>query len=142
MKLISQKFSFEKQPKKDYLCIDVAECVTSLMNASTSLHKLHLKVTGQGSYAAHKALQDYDKFHDFSDQLAESFQGAKGEILSYIERAPTTLNTTSEAISYLKQLKQSVNSLQSKLPYSEIVNDLDLVKSAINSILYKLQFLS
>ena len=39
----------------------VASCVTELMNAATSFHKLHLKVTGAGSYAAHKALNSlYD----------------------------------------------------------------------------------
>ena len=33
-----------------------AACVSELMNASTSFHKLHLKVTGVGSFAAHSAL--------------------------------------------------------------------------------------
>ncbi len=33
-----------------------AMLVQELMNASTSFHKLHLKVTGVGSYAQHKAL--------------------------------------------------------------------------------------
>jgi len=34
-----------------------------------------------------------------------------------------------------------VNNLQSKIPFSEIVNDLDTIKSTINSIKYKLLFL-
>ena len=33
-------------------------CVSELMNAATSFHKLHLKVSGAGAYAAHKALND------------------------------------------------------------------------------------
>ena len=34
-----------------------------------------------------------------------------------------------------------VNGLQAKMPYSEIVNDLDTIKSTINSARYKLTFL-
>jgi len=30
-------------------------CATEMMNAAISFHKLHLKVTGDGSFAAHKA---------------------------------------------------------------------------------------
>jgi len=33
-----------------------AACVSELMNAATSFHKMHLKITGLGSYAGHKAL--------------------------------------------------------------------------------------
>ncbi len=32
--------------------------VVELMNARTSFHKLHLQVTGDGSYAQHKALNE------------------------------------------------------------------------------------
>lgn len=50
----------------------VASCVTELMNAATSFHKLHLKVTGPGSYAAHKALNRlYDALPDHADTVAE-----------------------------------------------------------------------
>ena len=34
-----------------------------------------------------------------------------------------------------------VNSLQAKMPYSEIVNNLDTIKSTLNSGKYKLLFL-
>jgi hypothetical protein len=35
-----------------------------------------------------------------------------------------------------------VTNLQSQIPYSEIVNDLDNIKSTLNSAKYKLKFLS
>ena len=41
--------TFKESPKENLLCKEVAEVVTCLMNASISLHKLHLKVTGMGS---------------------------------------------------------------------------------------------
>jgi len=36
-----------------------AACATEMMNAATSFHRLHLKVTGDGSFAAHKALGEF-----------------------------------------------------------------------------------
>ena len=45
-------------------------CATEMMNAAISFHKLHLKVTGDGSYAAHKAI-DVDPFDEVSELFAE-----------------------------------------------------------------------
>jgi len=131
----------KKENKNESLCDEVSELVTCLMNASISLHKLHLKVTGQGSFAAHMALKIYEVFHDASDDLAEHFQGAYGELLKYKEVVPTTLNSPKEAISFLEDLKTEISDLQKILPYSEIINDLDIVKSEINGAKYKLTFL-
>lgn len=132
----------KKENKQESLCMEVAEVVTCLMNASISLHKLHLKVTGTGSYAAHNALSGYDKFHDFADDLSEGFSGAYGELLKFNEELPTTLNSPKDAISFLENLKKEVTDLQNKLPYSEIINQLDLIKEHCNGMKYKLMFLS
>ena len=119
-----------------------AACVTELMNAATSFHKLHLKVQGIGSYAAHKALNElYDAMPDHADDLAEGFQGASEKILIYKDVAPRVLDTVTEALSYIREMYSMVTSLQDKMPYSEIVNELDTVKSTLNSIKYKLLFL-
>lgn len=119
-----------------------AACVSELMNAATSFHKLHLKVTGAGSYAAHKALNDlYDALPGHADDLAEGFQGASEKLLSYSEVAPRKLESVSDGVEYLKEMTEMVTKLQAKMPYSEIVNDLDTVKSTINSAKYKLLFL-
>ena len=120
----------------------VSACVTELMNARTSIHKLHLKVTGEGSYAAHKALNKfYDALPGHADTLVEGYQGAAEKILSYSEVAPRTLDTVADGVSYLRDIYAMVNKLQGMLPYSEIVNNLDLVKDSINSTKYKLLFL-
>ena len=119
-----------------------AACVSELMNAATSFHKLHLKVTGTGSYAAHKALNDlYDALPGHADDLAEGFQGASEKLLSYGEAAPRKLDTVADGIDYLKDMCDMVCKLQDKMPYSEIVNDLDTIKSTMNSAKYKLLFL-
>jgi hypothetical protein len=120
----------------------VSACASELMNARTSIHKLHLKVTGEGSYAAHKALNKlYDALPDHADTLVEGYQGAAEKILSYTEVAPRTLDTVADGVNYLRDIYAMVNKLQGMLPYSEIVNNLDLVKDSINSTKYKLLFL-
>lgn len=120
----------------------VGACVTELMNAAVSFHKLHLKVQGVGSFASHKALNElYDALPDHADTLAEGFQGAAEKLLNYEDSAPRILNDVQDALSYLREVTSMVNGLQAITPYSEIVNDLDNVKSTINSIKYKLLFL-
>jgi DNA-binding ferritin-like protein len=120
----------------------VATCVSELMNASTSFHKLHLKVSGLGSYAQHKALNElYDALPGHADDLAEGFQGAAEKLLNYEDSAPRILNSVEEALSYMREICQMINSLQAVMPYTEIVNDLDTIKSTMNSIKYKLLFL-
>lgn len=119
-----------------------AACVSELMNGATSFHKLHLKVQGAGSYAAHKALNElYDALPGHADDLAEGYQGAAGKLLTYAEAVPRKLESVADAIGYLNDMTAMVNGLQAKMPYSEIVNDLDTIKSTINSARYKLTFL-
>jgi hypothetical protein len=120
----------------------VAACSSELMNAAVSFHKLHLKIKGDGSYAAHKALNEfYDGLHGHADTLIEGYQGASEKLLSYKETTPRILDTVSDAVAYLRDLSAVITKLQGMLPYSEIVNNLDLVKDSINSTKYKLIFL-
>tara|TARA_R110000822_G_scaffold1267_4_gene5696 strand:+ start:3697 stop:4149 length:453 start_codon:yes stop_codon:yes gene_type:complete len=119
-----------------------AACVSELMNAGTSFHKLHLKITGMGSYAAHKALNElYDAMPGHADDLAEGYQGASEKLLTYSEVGARTLDTVEDALVYLRDLTNMVNALQAKMPYTELVNSLDTVKDTINSGKYKLKFL-
>jgi hypothetical protein len=119
-----------------------ASCATEMMNAAISFHKLHLKVKGDGSYAAHKALGDfYEGLHGYADTLVEGYQGTTEKLLSYKEMPIRTLDTVADGVSYLRDLYNTINKLQGMLPYSEIVNNLDLVKDSINSTKYKLLFL-
>ena len=120
----------------------VAACAVEFMNARNSFHKLHLKVTGPGSYAAHIAIGDfYDGLPGHADTLVEGYQGVSEKILTLKDVAPRTLDDVSDGIAYLRDMYAMINKLQGMLPYSEIVNNLDLVKDAINSTKYKLLFL-
>lgn len=116
--------------------------ICELMNASVSFHKLHLKVTGMGSFAAHKALNElYDALPDFADSLAEGYQGAAEVILTYTDCAPRILNSVDEGIIYIRELYNMICSLQDIMCFSEIANELDNVKSTLASAKYKLLFL-
>jgi DNA-binding ferritin-like protein len=119
-----------------------AACVSELMNAATSFHKLHLKVTGAGSFAAHSALNTlYDELPEHADSLAEGYQGAAEVLLSYTDAAPKSLASVDEGLTYIREIIDMVSGLQAKMPYSELVNELDNVKSTLTSAKYKLLFL-
>jgi hypothetical protein len=120
----------------------VGACAVELMNARNSFHKLHLKVTGEGSYAAHIAIGDfYDGLVGHADTLVEGYQGTAEKILTLKDVTPRTLDTVADGVGYLRDLYAMITKLQGQLPYSEIVNNLDLIKDSINSTKYKLLFL-
>jgi DNA-binding ferritin-like protein len=123
--------------------ITVGGCVSEMMVAAISFHKLHLKVNGMGAYAAHVALNDlYDALPGHADALAEGYQGVTGILLSCPDDCyPRVLTTVQDAISYITELYNMINALQATIPYSEIVNDLDTAKSTLNTAKYKLTFL-
>jgi DNA-binding ferritin-like protein len=116
--------------------------VCELMNAAISFHKLHLKVTGVGSFASHKALNElYDALPGLVDGIAEGYQGAAEVILNYTDCAPRVLNTVDEAIQYIRELYNMICSLQDIMCFSEISNELDVIKTLLASTKYKLLFL-
>lgn len=120
----------------------VAELVNELMNARTSLHKFHLKIKGTGSYAGHVALNDtYDALPGHADQIAEQFQGAAERLLNIPDSTPVMVSSKEEALALVRDLKTCVDKTQAMMPYSEIVNDLDTIKSTVNTLKYKLLFL-
>lgn len=118
--------------------------VVEMFHASTKLHILHLTITGKGSFAAHKALQEiYEALISHADSIAEGYQGATMQILSYPEiNLSVKISSVEDAISYLKSLHDKITTVQKGVEFSEIVNDLDAAKSSINSAIYKLKFLS
>ena len=134
--------SYSRVPAGASVDTMTAACATELMNAASSFHKLHLKVKGSGAYAAHKALNDlYDALPDHADSLIEGYQGAAEKLLSYTETQPRALDDVADAVNYIRDLTAMVTKLQGKMPYSEIVNNLDTAKDTFNSAKYKLLFL-
>lgn len=120
----------------------VANFVTNILNSATTLHLVHLSITGPSSYAAHKALQEYyDGVPDIIDSLVEQYQGMKGSLLSYNSSSVKVLKTVQESYLYLTELYNMTEDLSKNCNHSELLAILDELKSLINSVKYKLLFL-
>ena len=135
---------FEKAKKvsKSSGADSVPGLVVELLDAAARLHILHLIVRGQSSYAQHKALQEiYEALPGMADGIAESWQGAEISIPNYPQTRAPELGSVEEALNYLVSLKAKITKIQKSVSHSEIVNDLDLIKTQINSTVYKLNFL-
>ena len=123
--------------------VSVPSLVVEMLDASNKFHILHLTITGPGSYSAHKALNElYEALPGLADTIAEGYQGVTGEILDYPDISAPKLKSVKEAISYIEELHDKITKLQETISYTEIVNDLDAIKSTLNSAKYKLKFLS
>jgi DNA-binding ferritin-like protein len=123
--------------------METAAMIAHSQALTTSLHQLHLKITGPGSYSAHKALNEfYDGMPDLIDAVAEQYQGAREKLLEYPTVTPYKCGSVQEALAHMKELYTEVTELQKLMPFSEVTNQLDEVKSLIASTKYKLMFLS
>ena len=124
-------------------CTETAQLASNLLALGTAVHKLHLKVSGSGSYAAHKALGNfYEGIPDLVDSVVEQYQGAREKLLDFPEAKAFKCSTPMEAVSHLKEVYEEVNALQKLMPFSEVTNQLDEIQSLIASTKYKLLFLS
>lgn len=121
----------------------MGEYITDILNSVTSFHKLHLQITGESSYSRHIALNElYDTLPDLIDTVAEGYQGACEVLLKYPDKTAIKLNTHEDAISLCRDLCNKTKILQDVVPHSEVVNNMDLIKDALNKAKYKLKFLS
>lgn len=127
-----------KQPSDS---MDLLIC--EFLESVTAVHKGHLSITGEGSYAAHIAMGSfYESIGDLVDGIAESYQGATGRLLSLSSVCEVPkIKTSADCINYLNTLYYKVHEVQKICELSEINNELDNVKSLINSTKYKLLFL-
>jgi DNA-binding ferritin-like protein len=124
-------------------CAETAAMIAHAQALTTSVHQLHLKITGPGSFAAHKALGEfYTGMPELVDSVAEQYQGAREKLLEFPSIPPYKCGSVQEAIAHIKDLYTEVAELQKIMPFSEVTNQLDEIKSLIASTKYKLMFLS
>mgnify|MGYP003330582853 CR=1 FL=1 len=132
----------QSQPSAPNKGADMSTLISEFLESVTSVHKAHLKITGPGSYAAHTAMGAfYDEIGDLADGIAESYQGATETLLNIPATQQASFTSAGECVNFLNGLYQKVDAAQKACDYSEIINDLDNVKSLINSTKYKLIFL-
>lgn len=115
----------------------IAEIVGIMFMSRTYAHMAHLKT---GSYAAHKALNDfYDDIVGLCDDLAESAQGQYGKLNIPFKQLEGNVSDPAEAIS--KQLEM-IKELGSNCEEDYLCNILQEVEKLYRSTLYKLTQLS
>lgn len=115
------------------------------MSSRDQAHIFHWQTTGEGSFAAHSALNAYyDAIPDLTDILVESYQGKHGIITGYT--LPHEFNDYEKSIvvKYFKGLAMFVERAYTKLSQEDtyILNQVDNVKELIYSTIYKLENLS
>ena len=122
-------------------CTETAAMLAHAHSMVTSIHQLHLKVSGPGSFAAHKALGEfYEGMPGLIDDVAEQYQGAREKLLEFPSVPPYKCGSVPEALAHMKELYNEITELQKIMPFSEVVNQLDEMKSLIASTKYKLMF--
>lgn len=119
--------------------------ISTLMSSRDQAHIFHWQTTGEGSFAAHAALNAYyDAIPDLTDILVESYQGKHGIITGYT--LPHEFNDYEKSIvvKYFKGLAMFVERAYTKLSQEDtyILNQVDNVKELIYSTIYKLENLS
>ena len=113
----------------------------TLMQSRNQAHIYHLQVQGMGSFAAHKALNEYyDEIVDLVDGLAEAYQGRYGIITGY--KMSESIREDNNARMYFDGLCKFVETIRKQIPQdSYIQNEVDEVVKLIESTKYKLKFL-
>ena len=119
-----------------------ASFLSILFETRKQAHIYHLQVKGLGSYAAHKALNEfYDGLLDLIDGLAESSQGKYGIITGYTNAFEVKdLNNIQDALLFIQELAILVETERATIPQdSYIQNQIDELVALLYSTVYKLQ---
>jgi len=119
--------------------------VSTLMASRDQAHIFHWQTTGDGSFAAHLALNAYyDAIPDMVDALVEAYQGKHGIVKGYEPAERFDEYSKDSAIKYFKALIAFVERVYAKFPKEDtnIINQLDAFKDLIYTTIYKLENLS
>lgn len=113
----------------------------TLMQSRNQAHIYHLQVQGPGSFAAHKALQEYyEGIIPLIDSVAEGIQGRYGIITGY--KMPEAIREDGNAKMYFEGLSKFVETLRQDITQdSYIQNEVDTIVKLIEDTKYKLTFL-
>lgn len=119
------------------------EILSVLFHSRTQAHAFHLGATGIGSFAMHKALnQYYDEIVDIVDDLAESWQGKYGIIKYKNITGLEQFESKEQVISYFEKILKIVEIKRKNIKESYIQNQIDNVDQLIYSTLYLIKELS
>lgn len=120
----------------------MVELISMLLHSRTQAQVFHWVVSGEGSFAAHKALQEYyDGIVDIIDTIVEGYQGKYGIQKFKPVNGIDNSGDVENIISYFEKLNKFVESRRKSddLKHSFIQNEIDNIELLINTTLYKLK---
>lgn len=124
--------------------LEVAEFIDCILVGAVIVHKMHLRVTGPGSYATHKALNElYDTLPNHGDALAEGYQGKMGIILPNVAEVDQMEYLKMSPLEYVEYLIKDVE--EDRVVFGDCPTMQTLVDNLmidLYSARYKLKFLS
>jgi len=118
------------------------ELASILLHSQTQAHIFHLRVKGKGSYAAHKALQNYYEGIDgLVDGLVEAYQGKNGLVFFDSVEDIDNNATIENVIKYFDKLLAIVDKLRKgkDLEDSFFQNEIDNIVVMLYATKYKLE---
>lgn len=115
--------------------------ISELLHSKNQTQVFHWQTK---SYAKHVALGDYyNTITSLIDTLVESYQGSNGIILDFKVVNNRFLNTSDEIIvNYFSTLLKFVEDNSTITTESDLLNQIDEIKTLLKSTLYKLKHLS
>lgn len=116
--------------------------ISKLLTSRNQVQIFHWQVIKTGSFAAHKAYEDYySGIVGIMDDLVESYQGKYGIIENYTCDGVKQFESVEKTITYFQDLASLVEKLRKDVKDSYLDNQIDNVIQLIQSTLYKLRFL-
>jgi DNA-binding ferritin-like protein len=116
--------------------------ISTLMASRDQAHIFHWQTVGEGSFAAHMALNAYyDAVPGLVDALVEAYQGKYGIVKGYTPAERFDEYSIDTVVKYFKALATYVDRSYSKIPKEDtnIINQLDAFKDLIYTTIYKLE---
>lgn len=116
--------------------------ISKLLTSRNQVQIFHWQVIKTGSFAAHKAYEEYySEIVGIMDGLVESYQGKYGIIEKYTCEGVDQFETVEKTITYFQDLVSLVEKLRKDVKDSYLDNQIDNVVQLIQSTIYKLKFL-
>ena len=117
------------------------EFLNKLFASREVAHVLHLKAQGDGSFATHKALNEYyDAIVELIDDLAETYQGQFG-ILDFAQVMKMENVDYSDTVKFFEELASYIGSNRDSISEKagHLNNQLDDIEGLVYKTLYKLK---